>query len=222
MPAKIPVRPGGHVPSDSYCRAAWEAVCRSQAVIEFDANGMITWANGPFMTLMGYSLSQLVGNHHRMLCDPDYVASAEYQRFWSVLRAGEFEQGEFPRRRADGTEIWMQASYNPIFDEGGTIRRVLKVATDVTRQVQLDRALHANQSAMQDTMGELGEIVSAISGIAGQTNLLALNATIEAVRAGNSGRGFAVVAAEVKKLSSDIRAATRRATGMLNRHRSSG
>lgn len=219
MSLPISGRPAGHVPSDRYSRAAWEAVCRSQAVIEFDAAGIITWANGRFTALIGYSLSELIGRHHRMLCDPDYAASAEYERFWTMLRAGEFEQGEFARRRADGSEMWMQASYNPILDEGGRIERVLKVATDITRQVQLDRALQANQASMQSTMAELGEIVSAISGIAAQTNLLALNATIEAARAGSSGRGFAVVAAEVKKLSSETRAATQQANDMLARHR---
>lgn len=217
----IPLRPAGHAPSDGYCRAAWEAVCRSQAVIEFDTSGTITWANGRFLSLMGYSLAELVGHHHRMLCDPEYAASAEYERFWDTLRQGEFEQGEFSRRRADGSEIWMQASYNPIFDREGVIQRVLKVATDVTRQVLLERALQANQAAMQGTMGELGEIVTAINGIAGQTNLLALNATIEAARAGDAGRGFAVVASEVKKLSGDTKAATQRASDMLARHQAS-
>lgn len=167
---------------------------------------------------MGYRLADLVGQHHRVLCDPEYAASAEYEQFWHMLRQGEFEQGEFPRRRADGSEVWMQASYNPIFDREGVIRRVLKVAADVTRQILLERALQANQMAMQGTMGELGEIVTAINGIAGQTNLLALNATIEAARAGDAGRGFAVVASEVKKLSSDTRAATQRASDMLARH----
>jgi methyl-accepting chemotaxis protein len=218
MPATPPVRPANHARSNEYCRAAWEAICRSQAVIEFDDSGVITWANEQFLSLMGYRLAELVGQHHQIICDPGYAASVEYEQFWDLLRQGEFEQGEFLRRRADGSEIWMQASYNPIFDQAGVVQRVLKVATDVTRQVLLERALKANQAAMHGTMVELGNIVAAINEIAGQTNLLALNAAIEAARAGEAGRGFAVVASEVKSLSGATQSATDRASNMLARH----
>jgi methyl-accepting chemotaxis protein len=213
---------GRYVPSNSYYRAAWDALCRSQAIIEFDTRGIIMWANDRFLNLMGYSLAALVGTHHKILCDEEYVVSLKYQEFWSMLRKGNYEEGEFPRMRVDGSTIWLQASYNPIFDTKGTMQRVLKVATDVTHKVLLEKALQENRRAMQDTLTELGCIVKDITRIADQTNLVALNATIEASRAGGAGRSFSVVAGEVKKLSGETRVATHRASNMLARHQSGG
>ena len=62
---------------------------------------------------------------------------------------------------------------------------------------------------------EIGQIVDAISGIAGQTNLLALNAAIEAARAGEQGRGFAVVAEEVRKLAEQSEEAAKKISGLI-------
>lgn len=159
-------------PSDRYCRSAWNAVCRSQAVIEFDTAGVITWANERFLDLVGYRSSNLVGRHHRTLCEPEYAASPDYERFWNLLRRGEFEAGEFARKRADGSKVWLQATYNPIFEGAGKIHRILKVASDVTRQVTLERALQAKHLTLQGTLTELGAIVATISGVASQTRLL--------------------------------------------------
>lgn len=194
--------------------------------------GTIKWANERFLGLMGYQLHEIVDRHHRMLCFPEYAASFEYQQLWSRLAAGEFEQGGFSRRCRDGSEIWLQASYNPIFDEQGAVQRVLKVATDITRQVMLEREVQAHLDAsielqgtlqrrgteLEKTMLNLSGVVEVISSIAKQTNMLALNATIEAMRAGDAGRGFAAVAAEVKKLAANTRAATEQAAAMVAAH----
>lgn len=204
-------------PSDAYCREAWEAVCSSQAVIEFDTSGVVTWANDEFLKLVGYDRDALLGRHHSVLCPPDYAASAEYAAFWTKLRAGLFDRGVYPRCRRDGTELWLQATYSPLYRDG-QVHRILKIASDVTDKLLLERALEERQMALRATVADLSEIVKSISGIAGQTNLLALNATIEAARAGDAGRGFAVVANEVKRLAGDTKAATDRAADMVSRH----
>ncbi|MEZ6116004.1 MAG: PAS domain-containing protein [Pirellulaceae bacterium] len=73
------------------------ALRKSQAVIEFDLDGMITYANDNFLQAMGYTLDEIKGRHHRIFCDPDYVASPEYRVFWEKLNNGEFQAGEYCR-----------------------------------------------------------------------------------------------------------------------------
>jgi methyl-accepting chemotaxis protein len=211
--------------------AVLTAMGRSQAVIEFSTDGTVLEANGNFLTLMGYSREEVVGRHHRMFCDPMMVQDSEYRLFWERLAAGHFESGRFPRRAKDGREVWIHGSYNPVFDEQGRPIRIVKVASDVTAQVVLERevqhqleevqryraSIEDQKHMLEWTMGQLAGIVSTIRDIASQTNLLALNAAIEAARAGEAGRGFAVVASEVKKLASDTRAATARAAEMMAR-----
>jgi len=108
------------------------AIGRSQAVIHFALDGTITDANDKFLELMGYRLEEIVGRHHRIFATPGYAESAEYRAFWQSLNRGEYHQDEFKRVRKDGREVWIQASYNPIFDVSGKPWKVVKFATDVT------------------------------------------------------------------------------------------
>ena len=188
--------------------AAWVAICKSQAVIEFAPDGAILWANELFLDLMGFALDEIVGQHHRIFCLAGDEASTEYATFWAKLSRGEHDSGEYRRVAKNRREIWLQATYNPVLDADGKVQRILKIATDITAP----KMLRAELKAMVDG---LVEIVNGIGLIANQTNLLALNAAIEAARAGDAGRGFAVVAAEVKKLAGDTRAATDRARAMV-------
>ena len=189
--------------------AAWDAICRSQAVIKFSPDGRILWANDVFLSVMGYRLDELVGEHHRIFCDEAYAASSEYSEFWRKLGSGRFDAGEYQRLAKNGQAVWLQATYNPVFDAQGRVEHILKIASDTT----LSKSLMAE---LEVTVGKLANIVSTIGGIANQTNLLALNATIEVARAGEAGKGFAVVAAEVKRLAQDTRLATDRAAAMIS------
>ncbi len=110
------------------------AIKKSQAVIEFKMDGTIITANENFLNAMGYSLFEVQGKHHSMFAEPAYAASAEYRAFWEKLGRGEFEAGEFKRLGKGGREVWIQASYNPIFDEEGRPFKVVKYAVDVTDQ----------------------------------------------------------------------------------------
>ena len=108
-----------------------EAINRSQAVIEFNLDGTVICANENFLRIFGYSLDEIVGKHHRIFCDPGYAESPQYTEFWQKLGRGEYDAGEFKRIHKDGTEVWLQASYNPIFDMDGRPLKVVKFASDI-------------------------------------------------------------------------------------------
>ncbi len=115
-------------------KALLDALNKSQAVIHFSTDGTILWANDNFLNTVGYTLSEIQGQHHKMFVDPAYESSVEYKQFWDSLRRGEFQAAEYRRIGKGGKEIWIQASYNPIFDENGKPYKVVKYATDITQQ----------------------------------------------------------------------------------------
>ena len=108
------------------------AVDRAQAVIEFALDGTVLAANANFLALTGYQLSEVAGKHHRVFCPPEVAASQEYADFWDRLRAGDYESGEYLRLGKGGREVWIQATYNPIFDPAGRPVKIVKYAADVT------------------------------------------------------------------------------------------
>ena len=108
------------------------ALDRAQAVAEFDLTGKLLTANTNFLGVMGYSLPELQGRHHRIFCEPEFAATREYADFWERLGTGQFESGEYRRLAKGGREVWLQATYNPILDAEGSPVKVVKFASDIT------------------------------------------------------------------------------------------
>ena len=111
--------------------AVLDALSRSQAIIEFDLTGKILKANDNFCKAIGYQEAEIVGRSHSMFLSPDDAASAEYKTFWAKLSRGEYDQGQYRRRAKNGDDIWIEASYNPVFRFGKPYK-VVKIATDIT------------------------------------------------------------------------------------------
>jgi methyl-accepting chemotaxis protein len=111
-----------------------DGISTSQAVIQFNLDGTIITANDNFLNTLGYSLDEIKDQHHSMFVEPNYKASAEYQQFWEALNQGQAQVGEFKRFGKGGKEVWIQASYTPIKDLNGKPFKVVKYATDITRQ----------------------------------------------------------------------------------------
>jgi methyl-accepting chemotaxis protein len=124
------------------------ALHRAQAIIEFDLDGHVLRANDNFLAIFGYELDEVLGRHHSMFVSPDESATHDYARFWENLAQGICQSGRYKRYARDGSRIWLQATYNPVFDRRGELIKVVKVATDITAEQRRD----------DDTAGQLAAI----------------------------------------------------------------
>jgi methyl-accepting chemotaxis protein len=133
-------------PDKAELEATVAAIGKAQAVIEFRMDGTILTANDNFLRTLGYSLDEIKGQHHSLFVDGSYARSSEYREFWAKLNRGEYDAAEYKRLGKGGKEVWIQASYNPIFGANGKPFKVVKFAVDVTAQ-KLSNADYAGQIA---------------------------------------------------------------------------
>jgi methyl-accepting chemotaxis protein len=168
-----------------------EAINRAQAVIEFTPQGEVLTANENFLKTVGYRLDEIQGRHHSLFCDPAYTASEDYRSFWEALRRGEYRAAEHKRLGKGGREVHIQATYNPVFDDTGTVVKVVKFATDITRGVQRrTRSVELNR--------ELGTVVERIAGANRQ-------ASTAATASSDTGAMINSVAAAAEEMSQSVR-----------------
>jgi methyl-accepting chemotaxis protein len=135
--------------------AKLSAISASQAVIEFAMDGTILSANQNFLDSFGYSLSEIKGRNHSMFVDPQYRESQQYREFWAKLNRGEFQFDEYLRIGKGGREVWIQATYNPVLDAKARPYKVIKLATDATRQVNLRKQADAAEEREKQAAAEL-------------------------------------------------------------------
>jgi methyl-accepting chemotaxis protein len=190
------------------------ALSQVQAVIEFTPSGEVIVANDTFLNLLGYQLDEIKGRHHRMFVDPAFAASPDYEEFWRKLRAGEFVSRSFCRVAKGGRKVWIQASYNPIFDLEGKVSKIVKFATDITDLTHLAAGL--SRVAANDIGGQIDTpFVPAFEGLREDFNrttgnlrgaLLTVTESAEAVRSG---------ASEIAAASQDLSARVERQAASL-------
>ena len=130
--------------------ALFTALDKSLAVIEFDPTGIILMANENFLNTLHYQLADVTGKHHRLFCYDSFYK--ENPHFWTQLATGHFQSGQFERKDAKGNTVWLEATYNPIFDTDGKVYKVIKFASDITERVNTGRhAVEAAASTSEET-----------------------------------------------------------------------
>jgi methyl-accepting chemotaxis protein len=141
------------------------ALLRSTAVIQFNLDGTVVSANDQFLQGMGYSLKQIVGKHHSMFCTPEEASSQQYKTFWQTLNRGEFVANRFKRIDSTGRDVWLEATYNPVYDTEGKLCKVVKFASVVSDQVAREEEVREaasiayDVSRKTDTSAERGAVV---------------------------------------------------------------
>ena len=164
------------------------AITKTQAVIEFNLDGTIITANQNFLDAMGYSLVEIQGKHHGIFVEPSHRGSRDYTEFWEKLRHGEFQAGQYKRLGKGGKEVWIEGSYNPILDLNGKPFKVVKFATDVTRQIamladlkklidvnfsEIDNAIHLSNNQTSTATSAATETSSNVQTVAASSEELA-------------------------------------------------
>lgn len=185
-----------------------DAISKVQAIIEFNIDGTVIDANDNFTSTVGYSLAEIKGRHHKMFCDPKTVESPEYRLFWEKLNRGEFDAGEYRRVGKSGKTIWIQASYNPIFDANGKVAKVVKFASDITLMKSLIASVEETSGTLASAASELTAAASEMADAAGRTNSESKNAGSMAEEV---SAGVQIVATNTEEMVSSIKEIARSA-----------
>ncbi len=135
--------------------AASDAIMKSLAYIEFTPQGNIVSANDNFCRTVGYSLSEIQGQHHSIFCTDEFIQNNK--DFWPSLARGEYKSGLFERRNKFREVLWLEATYNPIVDQQGKVVRVIKLASNITDRIVHQQAIRdASKMAQQTSLDTLG------------------------------------------------------------------
>jgi methyl-accepting chemotaxis protein len=191
-------------------RPYFEAIHRAQAVIEFEPTGIILTANENFLAATGYELHEIVGRHHRIFCTAEHAASDEYRRLWADLAAGRFRRGEFHRVGKQGQDIWISATYNPVFGAGGRVERVVKFALDITAQRQAAMAVARAARSLGQVAARISERQATARAISDRT-MKQVGETSEALD--SSEQNLTEVVASVDQMTASIREIATSAAG---------
>ncbi len=173
------------------------AIDRSQAVIHFDMAGTVLHANSNFLAVLGYSAEEVIGQHHSLFVAAEERSGAEYRQFWESLRRGEYHAGEFRRIGKAGRTVWIEATYNPIFDPRGRPVKVVKFATDVTQKVR-------DRIGRQELGTEVDRDLEAIAGAITTVNAQAANTAATSARTSENVQALATGTEELVSSIAEI------------------
>jgi methyl-accepting chemotaxis protein len=186
------------------------AISKTQAVIEFNLDGTIEIANDNFLRTLGYTMDELKGKHHSMFCSPAYVSSSAYREFWQKLNRGEFDAGQYLRLGKGGKEVWIQAAYNPVFDNAGKVVKVVKFASDITKQKNEATMLIRSLSEAERSLAAAAEEMTATATqLAANADKTTNHSNTASAGAEEVSKGVRTVATNTEEMTASIKEISR-------------
>jgi methyl-accepting chemotaxis protein len=186
-----------------------EEINRTQAVVEFTNEGICVTANDNFCNAMGYRLEEIKGKHHSTFVEPAYRDSADYKQFWRDLNDGKFQTAEFKRIGRGGKEVWLQATYNPMFDINGKVNRVVKFAIDITGRKIAEANLKTTIKTVSDNAQALAsaseELTTVSQQMSSNSEETATQSNVVAAASEQVSKNVATVAASAEEMSASIK-----------------
>ncbi|TPV56524.1 PAS domain S-box protein [Aestuariibacter sp. GS-14] len=179
-------------------KATVEAINKSLACIEFDLEGKVLHANHNFLSAMGYTLKEIQGDHHSLFCTPEYTRSEEYRSFWLNLSEGQFLSGRFHRVGKYQRNVWIQASYNPIYDLNGKVIKVIKVAYDITKEMEMEQLITTNTQIMNQQLAKMIGSIKQVTKVSENANAVAKKSASSAVSGVSLVQGMQSAISEIQ------------------------
>ena len=182
---------------------------RIQGVIEFTNEGTVIAANNNFLALTGYTLDEIKGQHHSKFVEPAFRETADYKRFWQELNAGKFQTAEFKRIGKGGKEIYIQATYNPIFNAVGEVSKVIKFANDITSRKTTEANLHRTMTAVSQNSQALASSAEELTAVSQQMSSnseeTATQSNVVAAASEQVSKNVATVATSAEEMSASVK-----------------
>jgi methyl-accepting chemotaxis protein len=184
------------------------AIRKAQAVIEFNLDGTILYANDHFLDVMGYALDEIKGRHHSMFVDTKQAESAQYRQFWADLRSGLIKTGKYKRISKSKQEVWIQSNYFPILDLNGKPFKIVKYATDITAIRMVEEGLQETVETLASASHELTAVSQQMASNAEET---AAQANVASAAAEQVSRSVSTVATGTEEMGASIKEIARSA-----------
>jgi len=182
---------------------------RTQAVIEYTADGVIVSANQNYLTILNHTVEEIKGRHHGDFVDAAYRESAEYRLFWRDLNEGKFKTAECKRLAKNGREIWLQATYNPMFDVNGKVSKVVVFATDITPRKQAEASLKHTLNAVSQNSSTLAaaseELSATAQTMSSNSEETSAQSNVAAAAAEQVSKNVTTVATSAEEMSATVK-----------------